>query len=106
MTSSSSKNSSSSPSVDCFSCGATNTYVERLSLKEECEKCGEDLHCCRNCRFYDSGAYNECRESSADVVREKERANFCDYFQAGSGAFKEDKSAELKSAAEALFQKK
>jgi len=94
-----------SKTVACFSCGVANSFVDRLSLKAECEKCGEDLHCCKNCRFYDVGAYNECKESSADVVREKERANFCDYYQAGDGLFEKDKKDQLLSAAEALFKK-
>ena len=61
---------------------------------------------CKNCRFYDPTAYNECREPSAEVVREKERANFCDYFEAGSGKGGNQSKEELLSAAEALFKKK
>ena len=94
-----------SKQVICFSCGTTNEFVDRLSLKEECEKCLGDLHSCRNCRFYDPGSYNECKESSADVVRDKERANHCDYFKVGEGSFAVDKKNELLSAAEALFKK-
>ena len=90
----------------CFSCGTKNSFVDRVSLRDECEKCHEDLHVCKNCRFYDSGAYNECKESSADVVRDKERSNHCDYFTAGAGRFEADKKDELKKAAEALFAKK
>ena len=91
--------------VTCFSCGTVHSFVDRLSLKEECEKCLGDLHCCRNCRFYDPGSYNECKESSSDVVRDKERANHCDYFKVGAGTFMVDKKEELLSAAEALFKK-
>jgi hypothetical protein len=52
------------------------------------------------------GLYNECREPQADVVREKERANFCDYFSASDkiGGPGKDNDA-LKNAAEALFKK-
>lgn len=92
--------------VVCFSCGESSTFQERIGLREECEKCSSDLHVCKNCRFYDPGAYNECKESSADVVLEKERANFCDYFEAGSGTYEESKKADLLAQAEALFGKK
>lgn len=95
--------------IHCFSCGEALEFVDRVGFREECTKCGEDCHACKNCEFYDATAYNECREPSADVVREKSRANFCEYFQAnnsstvdGRGASKDD----LLSAAEALFKKK
>ena len=48
---------------------------------ETCSKCGYDLRCCMNCRFYDPGSYNECREPQAERVIDKERSNFCDYFK-------------------------
>lgn len=91
---------------ECFKCGTELKFSERVSIREECESCGEDVHCCKNCRFYDVTAYNECREPSAEVVLEKERANRCEYFE-GGGRFKgSDKKDQLMSAAEALFKKK
>lgn len=48
---------------------------------EECSGCRRDLHVCLNCEFYDRSAYNDCRESQAERVVEKDRANFCDYFR-------------------------
>ena len=93
--------------VYCFQCSSKHTYQDRLSFREECENCRADLHVCKNCSFYDKGAYNECRESSADVVQDKERRNVCEYFQPclsrkDSGSSKE----ELLKQAEALFKKK
>ena len=58
------------------------------------------------CQFYDQKAYNECRETSADRVQDKEKANFCDYFKIGSpdtDPDKERKDALAKAAA--LFKK-
>ena len=55
---------------------------------------------------YDPKVYNECREPSAEVVREKERANFCEYFEAGSQEGAAAQKKDLLSAAEALFKKK
>jgi hypothetical protein len=45
-----------------------------------CTSCGKDLRVCKNCRFYLPGASNDCRETSAEPVKDKERANFCDWF--------------------------
>ncbi len=61
-----------------------------------------------NCMHYDTKAYNECRETSADRVQEKDRSNFCDHFagKAPGGKTVADAAADLRAAAEALFKKK
>ena len=93
--------------IFCFSCKKSTTTNTKIGFREECGHCRNDMHVCKNCEFYDIKAYNECREPAADVVREKERSNFCDFFSARS---KEnaglDKASQLKAAAEALFKKK
>ena len=90
----------------CFSCGTENEVVDKVGRRDECSKCMADLHACKNCRFYDPSAYNECKETSADVVREKEESNFCDYFEPGSGSFEKSNKDDLLAQAEALFGKK
>ncbi|MBI5286762.1 MAG: hypothetical protein HY878_04125 [Deltaproteobacteria bacterium] len=42
---------------------------------------------CLNCKFYGEGAYHQCRETNAEWVKEKDKANFCEYFE-----FKESES--------------
>jgi hypothetical protein len=76
-----------------------------VSRREECAKCRADVRVCKNCRFYDAKVYNECRETSADVVREKDRANLCDYFQPRGLGGGVDAKKDLMAAAEALFKK-
>jgi len=93
--------------LKCYHCGEPLKFADRIGLREECPKCRNDVHVCKNCAFYDVTAYNECREPSAEVVREKDRANYCDYFQPGDGRGGAGKSkSDLMSAAEALFKKK
>ena len=46
--------------------------------------CGADLHVCVQCRHHDPGAYNECRETNAEPVRDRDRANRCDWFAPGA----------------------
>lgn len=94
------------PDVICFKCGKPNPILGKVGRRDECFSCRQDLHCCKNCQFYDPKAYNECREPSADVVQEKERANFCDYFQPGGGKPTGKSKEDLLAAAEALFKKK
>ena len=51
-----------------------------IGRKDMCPFCNTDLRCCLNCRFYDARVYNQCRESQAERVLDKDRSNFCDYF--------------------------
>lgn len=93
-------------STFCFSCNKELSILGQVGRREECPHCRADVHVCKNCEFYDPKVYNECRETAADVVREKDRANFCDYFKfRQGGASPEDKKAALRAAAEALFKK-
>ena len=64
----------------CSRCKKELTLENKVTRREACPFCGWDLHVCLNCRFYDPGAYNQCREPQAERVLDKERSNFCDYF--------------------------
>jgi hypothetical protein len=98
--------------LKCFNCGKLISFTERVGFRAECEHCHADARVCKNCKFYDVKAYNECREPSAEVVQIKDRSNRCDYFQpngggdAGAGVSATTAKDDLVSAAEALFKKK
>lgn len=49
-------------------------------MSATCDRCRADVHVCRNCKFYDPKAYNECHEPQAERVVEKDRRNRCDFF--------------------------
>jgi hypothetical protein len=72
----------------CHSCGTAIPLAprEKVARKSECPRCGADLHCCLNCRFYDHTKNNQCAEPQAEWVRDKERSNFCDYFEPDASA--------------------
>jgi len=81
---------------------------ERVGFRDTCEGCGADLHTCTHCENYDTSAYNDCREPSAEWVADRERANRCDWFRAvtGQGASGEDGAREQTLAQlDALFKK-
>jgi hypothetical protein len=91
--------------VHCFKCQIKLDVPAPVSRKEECHICKSDVRCCRNCVFYDSKVYNECRETQAERVLEKERANLCDFFRpAKPGQAMVDEEEKAMSAAEALFK--
>lgn len=92
--------------MNCAECGTERSSKEKVGYREECIKCGADMHSCVNCRFHDKRAYNECNEPSAEVVREKNRSNFCDFFEPRTDGSEQKKQLDLKAAAEALFKKK
>ena len=95
----------------CWKC-KKEISLEKITRSDECPLCHADLHVCKACDFYESGAHNDCRESSADMVTDKERSNFCDYFrvstalrqaQGPQGAAGSDKASEARNAFNALF---
>lgn len=66
----------------CYRCGeslaAMSLPIGRL---EECPACAVQLHVCRMCVNFHPQVPKQCREDDAEEVREKERANFCDWFR-------------------------
>ena len=87
----------------CWSCGHRLAAVD-YQREGECPACRKQTHVCRNCRFYEPGRPNDCQEPVADAVTEKQRANFCDYFDPSDKAFRPGADSEdLKAAAEQLF---
>jgi len=98
----------------CYKCGAT-IELEKVSRRDECPKCGSDLRVCLNCAFYAESKANACVESQAEPVKEKDRANYCDFFRfkekgtrAGGSGTKQEKSgkAEAEKLWDELFKKR
>lgn len=65
----------------CWKCGTHWEGDSQPGRRDCCERCDQDLHCCRNCRHYDTRYHNDCRVSEASFVKDRERANFCEYFE-------------------------
>jgi hypothetical protein len=90
----------------CHSCGHPWTEQEAPGFSVTCERCGEFLHCCLNCKFHAPGMHNDCRESQADPVRDKAARNICEWFQfaeSGSKGAAADSSASARARLEELF---
>ncbi len=93
--------------MNCFHCGRAIEVKERVGFRDECPQCDRPLHVCRNCGFHEPGLNNDCRETQAERVVEKDRANFCEYF-IPSGAVRAQSSSANAARAnlESLFKKK
>lgn len=92
----------------CQFCGAAVTLEEPIPRESSCESCRHDYHSCRQCRHYDPSRHNACRETEADMVEDKQRRNFCEFFafnpapfRAGSGAGRE---ADARKKLDSLFK--
>lgn len=94
----------------CHKCKATISPVQRIGRRETCLACGYDLHCCRNCAFYDPTFHNQCTETQAERQVEKQAGNFCEYFsfllQAADANAPAPPGADARARLEALFKKK
>jgi len=73
--------------LQCQACGTTVPYDEPIPRDSECEKCHRDLRCCMNCRHYDTSRNNLCRETEAELVEDKARRNFCEFFSFNRRSF-------------------
>ncbi len=72
----------------CWKCGeALVDFPLPLSRRSECRACSAELHVCRLCEDFDPKITGGCREDRAEEVRDKERANFCDYFSLRAHAY-------------------
>jgi len=95
--------------VRCFACDAEIPLAagERVGFRDTCPRCGADAHVCLNCAHHDPGAQNQCREPQAEPVRDRDRANRCDWFRPGGagGGHVEDERQRARRDLDSLFKK-
>ena len=90
----------------CWKCGAALAGVPfPLARLADCPACHAELHACRMCTHYNPRVEGKCNETRAEEVREKERANFCDWFRPRPAAYAPPapKGGEAKTAPDSLF---
>ncbi|HKS95666.1 MAG TPA: hypothetical protein VJV74_05970 [Terriglobia bacterium] len=98
--------------MTCWKCGQSVAIPSggHVASRDTCPRCDSDLHACKNCQFYDPAKHNQCAETQAEWVRDKERANYCDYFRpASAGATVASPAApgadDVKRKFDALFRR-
>ena len=93
----------------CWKCGASLAELSLPLLRlDECPKCSAQLHVCRMCVEYDTRVAKHCREPTAEEVRAKDQANFCDHYKPRSAAYTAPDQAAIdiaRSALDVLFGK-
>jgi hypothetical protein len=92
----------------CHRCGVELKLASAITRTDACPSCYSDLKCCLNCRLHDPGANNQCREPQAEWQTEKEKSNFCEFFEfreASGPGTGESGSDRARAALDALFKK-
>ncbi|MDY6948884.1 MAG: hypothetical protein SXG53_24580, partial [Pseudomonadota bacterium] len=91
----------------CWKCGHSLADLTLPLLRlEECRHCHAELHVCKLCEWYSLAVAKHCREPIAEEVKDKERANFCDYFKARADAYSSkgiDAASKAQAELDALF---
>lgn len=63
----------------CSNCGAVLT--PGFDPAGQCPKCNFELHCCKQCRFFDSGAQFECTQPVPERISPKDAKNACKFYE-------------------------
>jgi hypothetical protein len=78
----------------CWKCAASLDEVPLpIARYAECLACRCELHVCRMCRFYDAALAQDCGEPMAEEVKDKTRANFCEFFEPRPQAYTPENEA-------------
>ncbi len=64
----------------CYKCSKKLTFSPPIARSEVCPHCGSDVRCCKNCNHFSVGSQYDCKEHVQELISDKERANFCDWF--------------------------
>ncbi len=95
--------------LSCWHCGASLADLSLpLRRLDVCKACNVELHVCKLCVEYDTRYATHCKEPTAEEVRNKTEANFCDHFKPKAGAYVAKNTDEIdrsRSALDSLFRK-
>ncbi|RKZ35187.1 MAG: hypothetical protein DRQ37_06895 [Gammaproteobacteria bacterium] len=87
----------------CWKCGADLDWLPLpIGRYAQCRACEASLHACRLCEFYDTRVAKHCQEPIAEEVKDKERANFCDYLSPMADAHAAGDDSPARNAEAAL----
>ncbi len=64
----------------CHYC-RTTLSLEVQNKNRLCPSCGSDLHCCRNCTFFDENLTSKCKEPESPWIRDRGVQNSCTFFE-------------------------
>src|SRR5579862_4277349 len=62
----------------CSNCGAV--LQPGFAPDSKCPRCGFDLHSCKMCMHFDTGAQNECTQPIPERIAKKDARNECTFY--------------------------
>jgi hypothetical protein len=63
----------------CSNCGAV--LMSGFDENGQCPKCALELHCCKQCRHFDTGVRFECTQPIPERIAKKDGKNSCTFFE-------------------------
>jgi len=91
--------------IQCWKCGSElKKLLLPFSRSEECSSCNADLRVCRGCKNYAADVADACTEERAEFVADKDRANFCDYFDPHATAYRKQDDVDAQRARNELAE--
>jgi hypothetical protein len=63
----------------CTNCGAV--LQPGFDPNGQCPRCNFELHSCKQCRFFDSGAQFECTQPIPERISPKDAKNDCKFYE-------------------------
>lgn len=91
----------------CWSCHNPTVMIDKVMRHDTCPHCGLDMRSCKNCKYYDPGSHNDCREHISEYIPDKERSNVCGMYTPHEGPHERGEDIDLaKARLDALFGKR
>lgn len=88
--------------MQCYKCQHRLDITQKIHFRDCCPKCLVDLHVCKMCKFFSPGKSNDCLIPDIELVKDKEKYNFCEEFKASNDT-KSSQSASIKDIEKKLF---
>jgi len=63
----------------CSNCGTV--LQPGFDANKKCPRCGFELHCCKQCAYFDSAARFECMKPIVEQVARKDQRNECTFYE-------------------------
>lgn len=62
----------------CSNCGAV--LPAGFDVNGQCQRCGFELHCCKQCAHFDTAAQFECTQPITERIAKKDARNECSFY--------------------------
>lgn len=63
----------------CWNC--STMLLSDMDFKGKCPKCNSDLHCCKQCSYFEPSTRFQCIKPIPERVNKKDMANECTFFK-------------------------